>query len=312
MISNARFCVLLAAYNGAKYIEQQIDSILAQENIQVTIIISVDHSIDGTKELIETVYRINPNVIVLEDITKIGGAAKNFFRLMRDVDLSSFDYLAFADQDDVWYTDKLYRAASKLQETKSDGYSSNVIAFWENGKEKLIVKSQPQCKYDFLFEAAGPGCTYVVTNRLGLSLQQAILKYQNVLEKVWFHDWFIYAYARANGFTWIIDEIPSMHYRQHAHNVVGINQGIQAFLHRCKKILFKGGFFQVLLIVKVIEMKQDCFVAKWQTLDRFAYLYLAVHAYQCRRRFKEKVFFFFACLFMSIIHPKIEPIEVYK
>lgn len=307
-----QIAVLLAAYNGEKFIQKQIESILAQENVHVTIFISIDHSVDETRALLEETYLAYPNIVILKDIGRIGSAAKNFFRLIREVDLSYFDYVALADQDDIWYTDKLMRATYKLQETGSDGYSSNVVAFWDDGKEKLIVKSQPQCQYDFLFEAAGPGCTYVLTKHLVLSLQKNVLENETVLEGIWFHDWFVYAYARAHGFHWIIDERPSMHYRQHANNVIGANHGLSAFLYRCKKVLFGGALLQARLIATIIGMDQNAFVQQWHMLERLSYLRLALHFYECRRRLKDKVFFFFACLFMSIIHPKIEPIEVYK
>ena len=119
MIKQNKIAILLAAYKGKQYIQDQIDSILNQEDIDVTIFISIDPSTDGTRELLETVYCNNPHVIILNDVGKFGGAAKNFFRLIRDVDFTLYDFIAFADQDDIWYPQKLARAIVKINETES-------------------------------------------------------------------------------------------------------------------------------------------------------------------------------------------------
>lgn len=226
-----KIAILLAAYNGKQYIQEQIDSILNQENVNVTIFVSIDPSSDGTRDFLEVTYCNNPHIIILSDVGIFGGAGRNFFRLIRDVDFAPYDYISFADQDDIWYPNKLSRAINKLYETEADGYSSNVLAFWENGIEKLISKAQPQCHYDYLFEAAGPGCTYVMSNALATQIQECICKEWDLVNTVWLHDWFCYAYARAHSFRWVIDEKPTMKYRQHISNQVGVNQGFNAFLY---------------------------------------------------------------------------------
>lgn len=293
--------VLLAAYNGVSYLEEQIESILNQINVHITIFISIDPSSDGTREFLETKYKNSEVVKLLEDCGCFGGAAKNFFRLLRDVDVSSYDYVAFADQDDIWYTDKLSHAIQKLNETKSDGYSSNVLAFWRDGREKLIVKSQAQCEYDYLFEAAGPGCTYVMSNVLAKQIKQRVIEQWDEVNKLWLHDWFCYAYARANGFKWLIDDAPSMNYRQHASNQVGVNTGWKAFRHRLHKILYGGAIEQSVSIARLVGMENHNFVKKWSNLSRYALLKLAFYAPVCRRKKQEKVFFFIACILMAIM-----------
>lgn len=304
MIKQNKIAILLAAYNGKQYIQEQIGSILNQKDVAVTIFISIDPSTDGTRELLEATYCTNPYVAILNDVGKFGGAAKNFFRLIRDVDFTPYDFIAFADQDDIWYQDKLSRAIQKLNETKSDGYSSNVLAFWEDGREKLIVKSQPQCQYDYLFEAAGPGCTYVMTQSLAKKIQQCAIDQKEAMNYVWYHDWFCYAFARANGYTWVIDEKPSMRYRQHSDNEVGANYGWKAFLHRFQKVLYGGALEQAKDIAFLIGMKDSAFVKEWHVLTRWSFIKLVSHAHQCRRKTKDKVLFFIACLLLAILGSK--------
>lgn len=300
MINN-KIVVLLAAYNGKAYIKEQIDSILNQEDIDVTIFISVDLSSDGTREWLESSYGEYLQIMILDDVGRFGGAAKNFYRLIRDVDFAPYDFIAFADQDDIWYEEKLSRAVQQLQERQCDGYSSNVLAFWEDGREKLISKAQPQCRYDYLFESGGPGCTYVMKRSLALQIKKKIITHWQDVNKLDFHDWYFYAFARANGFKWVIDETPSMMYRQHAHNQVGANSGWRAFVYRCKKIFTGWGISESLRIAVLIGMENNKFVKLWSGFGRFDFLRLALYANQCRRKNKEKIFFLFACIIMAII-----------
>lgn len=301
-----RFAVLLAAYNGSMWIKEQIDSILKQNNVSVTIFISIDISTDETGKYLEELYCVENRIVILDSVERFGGAAKNFFRLIRDVDFSEFDYVAFADQDDIWFSDKLLCATQMLGQTSSYGYSSNVLAFWEDGNEKLVVKSQKQCKYDYLFEAAGPGCTYVMKKLLVLQIKENLVANWQDINSVGLHDWYCYAYARANGYKWVIDENPSMMYRQHSHNQVGVNHGWKAFEYRCKKIFTGWGISQSALIARLVGMGNSKFVKIWSGSNRLGTLRLALYANQCRRKNKEKILFFFACVIMSIIRVKVE------
>jgi rhamnosyltransferase len=138
----------------------------------------------------------------------LAGAAPNFFRLLRDVDMAGCDYVALADQDDLWHPDKLARACQQLQLTGAAGYSGNVTAFWPGGQERLIDKAQPQQPWDFLFEGPGPGCTFVLAQPLALALQAWVRQQAQALQPVDFHDWLIYAWARAQGYRWLIDTQP--------------------------------------------------------------------------------------------------------
>ena len=130
-------------------------------------------------------------------------------------------------------------------------FSSNVIAFWPDGSEKLIVKSQPQQIYDFLFESAGPGCTFLMTPWLAEEVKRLLVSNDAAWE-VELHDWLTYAVCRAHNKTWVIDHMPSIRYRQHNFNVMGANSGIKPALSRLKKI--NNGWYrhQVTLVSKVV------------------------------------------------------------
>lgn len=291
-----KVAVCLAAFNGLHWIAEQLDSILAQAYVDVTVFISVDQSTDGTEKWIDQRAVGDKRIIVLPHGQRFGGAARNFFRLLRDVDFSGFDYISFADQDDLWFTDKLKRAHEMLQRTGADGYSSNVTAFWSGGRELLINKSQPQKKWDFLFEAAGPGCTYVMRDALAGAMKVRLCEHWHKAQQVGLHDWFAYAFARANGYKWVIDSQPSMLYRQHAENQVGVNEGWRAFRHRSRKILSGWGFQQSACIAEVVGIGDDPFVASWTKGGRKGLVKLAFQANHCRRKLRDRILFAISCL----------------
>lgn len=290
----------MAAFNGIRWLEDQLDSILAQTGVAVTIFVSVDRSTDGTEEFFEARAKIDNRVVLLPHGGRFGGAARNFFRILRDVDLSGFDYVSFADQDDIWLPNKLSRAYNLLLSTGADAYSSNVMAFWPNGRKVLIKKSQQQVRWDFLFEAAGPGCTYVMSKDLACAIQDVLNRHWNEGQDVGLHDWFVYAFARANGYRWVIDNYAGMLYRQHENNQVGVNSGVRAFVHRARKVLSGWGLDQSALIARLVGLGQDPFVMRWSGGDRVGLLWLALHAGQCRRRVHDKIVFGLSCVALCI------------
>ena len=307
MISNyplPKFAVLLAAYNGEKFINQQISSILSQENIDLHIYVSIDQSIDGTEICIQKLMDLDPRITLLPTGERYGGAAKNFYRLIRDVDLSSYEFISLSDQDDVWFPQKLSRAYAVLSQGNLNAYSSNVIAFWPDGHKTFVKKSYPQVKWDFLFEAAGPGCTYVISKPLILDFQRLICAKWHEVQNIGLHDWFIYAFARANSYKWIIDETPGMFYRQHENNEVGVNRGIKAIQYRAQKIFTGWAFSQSLLIADLVGFKRGLSEHLYLESSRFSYLKLAFFSMQCRRRLRDQFFFAISCLIMCAVAGK--------
>ena len=286
-----KIAVLLASYNGTKYIKEQVDSILNQKEVDVTIFISDDLSTDKTIEYLQDIYKDFKNIVYLPSGSKFGGAGKNFFRLIRDVDFSSFDFISFVDQDDIWYEDKLIRAIKMIEDKQIDAYSSNVLAFWEDGKEMVINKSSSQARYDYLFEAAGPGCTYVLKKDLAISLQNFICENWEDVNKVELHDWFIYAFARENNYKWHIDEKPSMRYRQHTSNQVGANDGLKAKLKRLKKVFSSWYREEIIKIIKVLRLENKYKFSKYILNKSYLNnLLLLKYSFEFRRNKKEKLF----------------------
>jgi rhamnosyltransferase len=292
--------VCLAAFNGKRWLPEQLNSILMQTGVILTIFVSVDCSTDGTEDWIDLAAKKDSRIVALRHGARFGGASRNFFRLIGTLDFSGFDYVSLADQDDIWLTDKLLCAHQIIIKTGADAYSSNVMAFWAEGRQLLIEKSQKQVAWDFLFEAAGPGCTYVIRKDLACAVQDVIKNRWNDMQQVGLHDWFVYAFARANGYRWVIDDYPGMLYRQHEKNQVGVNTGTRAFVQRARKVLSGWGVAQSALIAQLVGLGDDPFVKRWSDGSRSGLLWLALHAWQCRRRLRDKIIFALSCLALCI------------
>jgi rhamnosyltransferase len=300
-MQNTKIIVLLAAHQGANFIEEQLNSIIYQSHKPYKILINYDLSSDNTLDIIKSYKKKYLNIDIIETNQKFGSAASSFFYMLKTFNFTKFDFISLADQDDIWHKNKLKNAVSKLNKG-FDGYSSNVEAFWKNGKKKIIYKNQAQNKFDFFFESAGPGCTFVMKKSFILEFQKFLCK--NKFNRIHqYHDWLIYAYARSFGYRWVIDDYIGMQYRQHSKNVFGANVGLKAFMSRVNRVLSGEGFdfsFKLMNELKV----QDQFIQSLIPITRINFFRLAFSAKKCRRRVRDQIYFFFACILLFFIYPK--------
>jgi rhamnosyltransferase len=296
MIGGPSVAVLLAAFNGMAWIEEQLDSIQAQEGVRVSIFIRIDQSTDGTEAWCNGYASKHRNVEVLHASDVPCGAALNFFHLICSINIGEFDFVALSDQDDRWHADKLFRAVTAMRNSGAAAYSSNVTAFWPSGKTKVLDKAQPRVKWDHLFEAAGPGCTYVFSREFAALLQNHLRTVLEYLPKVSLHDWYIYAYAGTLGENWIIDPSPTLSYRQHQENAVGANVGLGSFLRRYQMIRSGWWFAQVRYIAMLVGADRRADVSPWIALRKIDLIKLALQATRCRRRRRDQAFFALLCL----------------
>ena len=111
-----RVLVLMATYNGENYLEEQIDSILSQEGVDVSLWISDDCSSDSTYEICQKYAMNNTNIRIRQNSSN-KRVARNFMDMVYEAEASRFDYYAFSDQDDVWLPQKLSRAIEYIEES---------------------------------------------------------------------------------------------------------------------------------------------------------------------------------------------------
>lgn len=236
-----RVNVLLATFNGEKWLPAQLESILRQQGVAVSVVVSDDGSTDGTLDQIVAMRTGGLNVRFIDSPLQGGTAGRNFFRLIMAVDDVAFDYVALADQDDIWFEDKLSRGVSMLISSGADGYSAAALAVWPDGRTKLLPQSPHQRPADFLFEGAGQGCTYILRREAFLHLRRLLVENADRLGDIHYHDWTLYALSRMSGQRWIFDPRPSINYRQHEGNDTGARSGLSAL--RTRLSLIRSGWY---------------------------------------------------------------------
>lgn len=277
-------CVLMATHNGAPWLEVQIDSVLAQTGVSVRLVISDDASTDGTADLLRSRAAADRRIAVIEHDRRFGSAARHFYFLLEHAPRDPGLLYALADQDDIWHADKLQRHADILRRTGVQAVSSDVTAFWPNGRSVKIRKSFAQKRWDYLLEPPGPGCTFLMR-------AEVVERCRSVLdalaasgrEPLPYHDWMIYLVARASGMRWSIDAWPSLLYRQHDRNEVGAHVGWRATRHRLRRLAsgeYAGLVRQAIAIALMCEHRPGAAAPHLRTLD------LLLHG---RRRWRDAV-----------------------
>ena len=278
-----RILILTATYNGQRWLGEQLETFRRQEGVEASVVVSDDQSSDNTVSILGSwCKKIDLRLLPTQQV-RFGNANRNFVRLIRDAPLEDFEYFAFSDQDDIWVDNKLSRAISLLEINRLDAYSSDVVAFWSNGREKIVIKSQPQQDLDHLFESAGPGCTFVLSRRAFLQLRDWVRENYNAVSTAKVHDWLIYAFGRERGWAWAIDGYAGLRYRQHENNEVGANVGLKSASRRISYLANGSYRLDALRIAELTGHRS----ASLERLRRFSFgdrFVLAV----CSRKFRRK------------------------
>ena len=216
--------ILMATYNGEKYIGEQINSILEQSYGNWKLIIHDDGSEDNTVEIIKSFEQKYPEkIILLEDEIKKQGAKKNFFYLIKK---SHNPYIMFADQDDIWKKDKVYSAVKKIKimEKKYPGIplllhgDLQVVDSTLNTIALSLFKMQKLEKNkngfnDILVQNNATGCT-MICNRM-LADMCTEMPDNSIM-----HDWWLALIASAFGKLIYMGDAGIL-YRQHEKNTEG-------------------------------------------------------------------------------------------
>lgn len=285
--------VLLTSYNGEDFIEEQCVSILSQIGVNVTIFFSDDCSSDSTLAKIKDFCSLNNNCYILSESLRFGSACENFLNLILKAPIKDFDYISLSDQDDIWLPLKLKNAIHQIIQTKSSGYSSDIISWNPDTSElKRIVKHGAQTRFDYMFQGPGPGCTFVMKAASVIDLSKFLSSMTDSnRKKIWFHDWFIYSYFRANNKKWFIDSYSGMLYRQHASNVIGSNIGLKGILDRIK--VLKKWRNQTIILSKLIGYSDTLPIYKFNKLG----FYIIKTPFKSRRKLIHSIMLFLASIF---------------
>lgn len=225
-----RILVLLSTWNGAKYVGEQLASILAQEfDGSLKVLVRDDGSCDHTLEIIESIGDSRVEVIHGENL----GTKASFFELIHNAMRYDPDYFALADQDDVWLPSKIRRATERLAVTRTPALYCSALS-------KVDEQLRPLNTYTFTdtigFESAflancASGCTTVFNRELLLLLEP-----QPDTQKILMHDWWLYLVAATFGEV-VYDCESHIYYRQHDSNQLGMHTGIANLLQRFYRFL---------------------------------------------------------------------------
>lgn len=219
--------VILTTYNGREFLPEQLDSLLAQTGVELHIYAFDDCSTDGTMSvLLDYAERYPGTFTIAQNTPNSGGTGLNIFGNVQRCP-SHHDFVALADQDDVWLPEKLSRAVAELTRTGASLYFSNLLA-WDGGQQILgvVTKTAPFQAHDHLFGGGSAGCTYVLTQSFFRLLQDVISATDLAGVRRISHDWIIYFLARHYGLPVVASADALIKYRVHASSQYGgMSQG---------------------------------------------------------------------------------------
>lgn len=221
-----KVAVLMSTYNGEKYVEQQIDSILNQQGeFELKLLVRDDGSIDSTQEILEKYSKAGK----LEWYSGSNrGVAKSFIELLkRCVD---YDFYAFSDQDDYWSTNKIQSGIEQLSSfTEAPALYVSNAELVNSNLEPLgcnVYKNYPKLDFYTLSCAGGLlGCTMIFNNTLAKLVQ----KYP-IPNKMFMHDFYLAILCSSVSGKIVYDNEARIKYRQHGNNVVGVAYGVFGML----------------------------------------------------------------------------------
>jgi len=219
--------IMLAVYNGEGFLEQQLESIVLQDHQDWSLYVRDDGSHDESLAIVDKLSKKDRRVHALADKKGNLGARDNFVSLMETMGRSSYQYIAFSDQDDVWQHKKLAIQLDAMRKMEHQFPGEALLVHSDMGVVDAsldmisssfmdyqgIHHEDKQALQVLLVQNFSTGCTMLVNRKL---LDIAL----PVPEEALMHDWWLALCAAVFGSIGFIDE-PLLKYRQHGNNEVG-------------------------------------------------------------------------------------------
>jgi len=237
--------ILMATYNGEKFINEQIDSLLNQTYENWKLIIHDDNSKDRTVSIVkEYQSKYNNKIKLLDDNISTGGAKENFTYLLNKID-DNYDYIMFCDQDDIWINNKIEVTLNKMIAAENKYKNKPILIhtdlyIYENVETSKYKKFMEYQNLNSGFDTINrlivqnivTGCT-VMINKLSVE------KIKKIPKEAIMHDWWIAIVISSFGKIVFLDNATIL-YRQHENNIVGVKQKNLSFY--IKKIVSRNSF----------------------------------------------------------------------
>lgn len=229
-----KICVMLSTYNGEKFLEKQLASLLSQKcRYQIDIVIRDDGSKDNTVTVLKRWVNKYPSIKLLNDQKKLG-PARSFYNLLKQC--SGYDYYSFSDQDDIWDSDKLEIAIENIEKCN---YLNDPILYCCNSR-KIDFKGQeviqrttcetPKFNGCSLMVAGfAQGCSMVFTNLV----REEMLNFSSDIFPM--HDLAALTCTYFSGKI-IYDNVPHFSHRVHGNNVDAITYNKNIFVRTSNAI----------------------------------------------------------------------------
>ena len=222
-IKNPKVQILLATYNGEKYLREQLDSIINQEYKLWELLIHDDGSSDGTIAILNEYQNDYPKKIrLLIDKKIFSNASKNFFHLIEHRSRKA-NLFCLCDQDDIWHKNKLKLIIERyklIEDQKLVLIHSDLSLIDEGGKlleqsHNKLINFQKNFinKKTALYYNPVPGCA--------MSMNKALADKISYCKYMVMHDWWILLSAVYKNTTVHYIQFPLVKYRQHSKNVCG-------------------------------------------------------------------------------------------
>ena len=253
---------LLACKNSSNFIKSQIESILSQKNVDVYISVSDDNSTDDTLSILEE-YKNFSNIEVFNN--NFNSFFNNFIFLILNTKYSNSDYFAFSDHDDLFDEYKSINAINALKKFSCDGYSCSVKTFkYCIGDGKIISLNKNISHFDFLFQGAGNGCTFVYSLKLFKLFSLFLLNNKTLIQNFYFHDWLLYLFTRSVQLNWFFDINHYVNYRLHNNSTFGSKTTLSGIIKRFNLINNNWYYDQILIALKIFISinPDDNFISK--------------------------------------------------
>ena len=255
---NNTVTILLATYNGEKYINHQLNSILKQSYTNWRLLIRDDHSTDNTISIIEQCKKKYPDKInILQNTGNNAGSSFNFSALLEAA--ADKKYIMFCDQDDEWQSDKIeLTLQTMIQKEKEYGSHHPLLVFTNfqyvdeslqiiESKKHFRVNKQDNLSFSHLL-ANNPvyGCTMMINRVLAEKVKYIPPEAEN-------HDYWIALVASIYGNIIYLQE-KTLLYRQHQKNVSG-NFDNDSLKKRMQRIVLRKNNFTILSRKKKMLLK---------------------------------------------------------
>lgn len=265
-----KVAILLCTYHGQHYLAEQLESFSAQTYPHWEVWASDDGSKDDTHAILDTYKTKWGNNRLSIHFGPAEGFAANFLSLTCNATIQA-EFYAYSDQDDIWETDKLKRAIDYLQ-----GIPAHTPALYCS-RTSLVDADNNAIGFSPLF-AKRPSFANALMQNIGGGNTMVFNKAARKLLReagedvgVVTHDWWAYLVVIGCGGNVFYDSQPSVRYRQHEGNLVGMNSSWPARFLRIR-MLFQGRFREIndLHIQALERVRSKLTPNARKTLDHFA------------------------------------------